>query len=133
MIIDHIAIRTKNIARMKRWYERNLGAKVESETDSYVRLSMNNTVISLIDRKKYKYSHLGVLVTNLEDMPTSGVRTAHRDGTIGVYCFDPEGNVIEYIWYPDVEGGSMKNGDKQKSVRRGIFQKIYIWGLGLLG
>ncbi len=133
MIIDHIAIRTKNIARMKRWYERNLGAKVESETDSYVRLSMNNTVISLIDRKKYKYSHLGVLVTNLEDMPTSGVRKTHRDGTIGVYCFDPEGNVIEYIWYPGVEGGSMKHGDKQKSARRGILQKIYDWGLGLLG
>tara|TARA_B100000131_G_C17801290_1_gene485629 strand:+ start:206 stop:607 length:402 start_codon:yes stop_codon:yes gene_type:complete len=133
MLIDHIAIRTKNIDKMQKWYEDNLNAVVETKVDHYVRLSMENTIISLIDYDKYQYSHIGVLVDKWEDLPTKGVRTTHRDGTIGVYCFDPENNVIEYIWYPDKTEGPMQNGNKQKSTWRGILQKIHDWGSGILG
>ena len=132
MIIDHIAIRTKNIDKMQKWYEDNLDAVVETKMDHYVRLSMENTIISLIDYERYQYSHLGVLVDKWEQLPAKGVRTTHRDGSIGVYCFDPEGNVIEYIWYPDKTEVKMDNEDKRQSARRGLFRKIYDWGLGFL-
>ena len=133
MRIDHIAIKTKNIEKMQEWYEENLGAVVDCKCKDYVRLQMDNTIISLIDANRYQYSHVGVLVDEWKDLPTKGVRTTHRDGSIGVYCFDPEGNVIEYIWYPDKTEGIMNNEDKRKSARRGILQKIYDWGSRLLG
>ena len=133
MILDHIAIRAQNIDNLQQWYEENLGATVERKDKFYVRLQMDNVIISLIDKSRYKYSHLGVLVKKWEDLPSKGVRTTHRDGTIGVYCFDPEGNVIEHIWYPDDKGGSMGNESERKSARRGLFQKIYNWGLSFLG
>ena len=133
MKVDHIAIRVKNLDKMQEWYEKNLGALLEAKDTYYVRLKMKNTTISLIDYSKYQYSHIGVFVKKWEDLPANGVRTTHRDGAIGVYCFDPEGNVVEYIWYPDNEGGSMSNEDKQPSIGGGIFQKIWNWGFSFLG
>ena len=133
MIVDHIAIKVKNIDKMQKWYENNLNAVVESKTNSYVRLRMENTIIALIDCEQYRYDHIGVLVDKWQDLPTRGVRTTHRDGTLGVYCFDPEGNVIEYIWYPDKTEVIMDNENKREGIRRGLFQKIYDWGLSLLG
>tara|TARA_Y100000593_G_scaffold88894_1_gene172020 strand:- start:1482 stop:1883 length:402 start_codon:yes stop_codon:yes gene_type:complete len=133
MIVDHIAIKVKNIDEMQQWYETHLNAVVETRTDSYVRLRMDNTVIALIDARQYRYDHVGILVEKWENLPTKGVRTTHRDGTLGVYCFDPEGNVIEYIWYPDKTEVTVADANKRKSARRGIFQKIYDWGSSLLG
>ena len=48
---------------------------------------------------KYPYNHIGVLVDSLEDLPKDGKRIEHRDGTVGVYCKDPEGNYVEFIYY----------------------------------
>ncbi len=133
MRVDHIAIKTKNLAKMQDWYEKNLGALLETKDTYYVRLKMDNTIISLIDYDRYQYSHLGIFVNEWKDLPANGVRTTHRDGTIGVYCFDPEGNVIEYIWYPDKTEATMSNESKRQSVRRRLCQKIYDWGSRILG
>ena len=133
MRVDHIAIKTKNIEKMQEWYEENLGAVVEHKGKDYVRLQMDNTVISLIDYDRYQYGHIGIYTKEWKDLPTNGVRTTHRDGTIGVYCFDPEGNVVEYIWYPEKTEGNMDNEDKRQSAGRGLFRKIYDWGSSFLG
>jgi len=133
MKIDHIAIRVKDIDKMQQWYEENLDAVVESKNKSYVRLQMDNTIITLIDHTCYQYGHIGVLVKEWGDLPEKGVRTAHRDGTFGVYCFDPEGNVIEYIWYPDKTEGKMENEGKRQGAGRGLLRKVYDWGFSFLG
>jgi len=133
MIVDHIVIRVKNLDQMQDCYEKNLGALVEVKDTYYVRLRMENTVISLIDYNRYQYNHIGVLVEEWGDLPAEGDRVTHRDGTIGVYSFDPEGNAVEYIWYPDKTEGIMKNEDKRQSTRRGILQKVYDWGFSILG
>jgi extradiol dioxygenase family protein len=65
----------------------------------YTRLKVGNTNIALIDEKFYSYAHIGILVESKEDLPDTGERIEHRDGTIGVYVKDPFGNYIEYIWY----------------------------------
>ena len=44
---------------------------------------------------------VGVLVESIEDLPEQGLRMEHRDGTIGVYTTDPEGNMIEFIYYTE--------------------------------
>ena len=132
MIIDHIAIRVDNLDEMQEWYEKNVGAVLERRDTYYCRMKMDNTIIALIDRKRYPDNHVGVLVKEWKNLPTKGIRLTHRDGTIGVYRKDPEGNVVEYIWYPDNSEGPMKNENKRKSIRRGVFQKIYDWGFSLL-
>ena len=87
MIVDHIAIRARNIHNLSQWYVEKIGAEITHMDLYYVRLKLNNTSI--------------VLVNSLEDLPDDGTRVEHRDGTVGVYCEDPEGNFIEFIYYTE--------------------------------
>ena len=99
--IDHVAIRSGNIDACKEWYEQEFGAICVFSTDFYHRMRFGNIYLAIIDKNKYPYNHIGVLIDNYEDLPTDGERHEHRDGTIGVYKQDPCGNWVEYIWYSD--------------------------------
>ena len=101
MIVDHIAIRAKDIKKVALWYQERLGAVVSHTDKWYIRLTMDNTTIAIIDEKKYPHRHVGVLVDSIDDLPNEGLRMEHRDGTIGVYTVDPEGNMIEFIYYTE--------------------------------
>ena len=100
--IDHIALLVDDLKSAERWYIEKLSAKIDYKDHKYVRLVLNNTILTLIDRKHYKHSHIGVLVENYEDLPLNlGEVTKHRDGSVGVYVKDPFGNYLEYIYYSD--------------------------------
>ena len=99
MLIDHIAIRANDIHRLAKWYVKHLDAEITHMDLYYVRLSVTNTTIAIIDEGRYPHNHIGILVHNIEDLPSYGERVEHRDGTIGVYIEDPEGNFVEYIYY----------------------------------
>ena len=101
MIVDHIAIRAKDIEKVAKWYQDTIDAKVTHTDKYYIRLSTQNTTIAIIDEKKYPHRHIGVLVDSLDDLPDEGLRMEHRDGTVGVYTVDPEGNMIEFIYYTE--------------------------------
>ena len=99
MIVDHIALKVSNLDLAQKWYEDNLGAKLQYKDQYYRRMLLNNTTLALIDENRYPSNHIGVLVENIEQLPNVGTRIEHRDGTIGVYVEDPFGHTIEYIWY----------------------------------
>ena len=99
-IIDHVAILVENIDVSQKWYEDNCGAVLVFEDQKYKRMSMGNVSIALIDKKHYKYAHIGIPVENYADLPSnSGEIVHHRDGTTGCYVKDPDGNVVEFIHY----------------------------------
>ncbi len=97
--IDHIAVLVENLEISQRWYEKHCGAKMIFKDHKYRRMKMNNTTIALIDKKHYKYAHIGVLVDCVNDFPDNGEVVTHRDGTVGCYLRDPDGNVVELICY----------------------------------
>jgi extradiol dioxygenase family protein len=97
--IDHIAIKVPDIDVVSEWYCEKLGSKVVYETDSYKKLKLDNTFLTIIDEKRYKHSHIGVLVDKIEDFPQNGRIIHHRDGSIGCYLLDPSGNCLEFIYY----------------------------------
>ena len=100
-IIDHIAIKVKDLKVAEEWYLDHLECEIAFKDSKYVRLKVGNTNIALIDEQFYDYQHFGILVRNKEDLPKEGKRVKHRDGTIGVYVKDPFGNYLEYIWYSE--------------------------------
>ena len=100
-IIDHIAIRVADLKESEEWYLDHLNAEVTFRDQKYIRLKVGNTNIALIDQAYYPWAHIGVLVEDKNDLPDTGSRVEHRDGTIGVYVKDPSGNYIEYIWYSE--------------------------------
>lgn len=97
--VDHIAMLVDDLSSAQKWYEENLNAVLVFSDKFYKRMKVSNTTIALIDKTHYEHSHVGILVDNQEDLPTSGQKIHHRDGTIGVYTFDPSGNCIEFIYY----------------------------------
>ncbi len=101
-LVDHIAILVDDLKKAEEWYCQHLECKVGYRDAKYIRLQTHNVNIALIDKKHYPYPHIGILVENLEDLPTEkGEVIKHRDGTVGVYVKDPFGNYLEYIWYSD--------------------------------
>tara|TARA_R110000751_G_scaffold200168_1_gene305025 strand:- start:456 stop:788 length:333 start_codon:yes stop_codon:yes gene_type:complete len=102
--IDHVALLVDDLDIAEKWYMSRLSAKVIYKDHKYVRLQTNNTILALIDRKYYKYAHIGISVEKYEDLPTEdGIISHHRDGSVGIYAKDPFGNYLEYIWYPPKE------------------------------
>ena len=100
--IDHIAILVDDLELAEKWYSEHLECEVTYRDHKYVRVLVENTNIALINKKYYPAAHFGILVENIEDLPTDkGEVVKHRDGTIGVYVKDPFGNYLEYIWYSD--------------------------------
>jgi len=99
--IDHVAILVDDLEVAEEWYLEHTTGFVTFRDEKYVRLSVDNTNIALIDSKHYPHAHIGILIEDAEDLPSNGLRVEHRDGTIGVYVEDPFGNYLEYIWYSD--------------------------------
>ena len=99
--VDHVALLVDDLDVAQTWYEETLKAVCEFSTDSYRRMRFSNTTVALISKHTYPYAHVGILAESKEDLPQDGERVEHRDGTIGVYTFDPDGNCVEHIWYND--------------------------------
>ena len=101
-VVDHIAILVDDLKKAEEWYTQKLAGKVTFRDSKYIRLTVSNTNIALIDKNHYSYPHFGILVDKKEDLPLeTGEVVYHRDGTIGVYVKDPFGNYLEYIWYSE--------------------------------
>ena len=99
-IVDHIAVLVENLEVSQKWYENVCGAELVFEDYKYKRMMMGNVTIALIDKKHYKYNHIGIAVENYADLPSDkGEIVHHRDGTTGCYVKDPDGNVVEFIHY----------------------------------
>ena len=98
--VDHIAVLVENLDISQKWYEEVCGAELIFEDHKYKRMAMNNIAIALIDKRHYKYPHIGIPVENYVDLPSDkGEIVHHRDGTTGCYLKDPDGNVVEFIHY----------------------------------
>ena len=101
-VVDHIAVLVEDLEVSQKWYEKNCDAVLVFEDYKYKRMQMNNTTIALIDKKHYEYAHFAITVQNYRDLPSNlGEMVQHRDGTTGCYVKDPDGNVVEFIYYSD--------------------------------
>jgi len=100
--VDHIAILVEDLEKSQAWYEKSCGATLIFEDHKYKRMAMGNTTIALIDKKHYEYAHFAIIVENYADLPSDkGEVVHHRDGTTGCYVKDPDGNVVEFIYYSE--------------------------------
>ena len=99
-IVDHVAILVEDLEISQEWYEKNCGASLIFKDYKHRRMAMGNISIALIDKKHYKYAHIGIPVDYYVDLPSDkGEMVHHRDGTTGCYVKDPDGNVVEFIHY----------------------------------
>ena len=110
--IDHVALLVDDLDIAQTWYENKLNAVCEYSDKFYRRMRFRNSTVALISKHRYPYAHIGILAECKEDLPEDGERVEHRDGTIGVYTFDPDGNCIEHIWYNEDCKKTVRNEDE---------------------
>lgn len=96
--LDHIAINVSNIFNSASWYKENLGAELIYADDTWAMLKMSNTKIALT-LDGHHPPHIGFSVESLMDIPSKEL-SYHRDGSAYHYVKDPDGNVVEFVYYP---------------------------------
>lgn len=101
--MDHVAIPTRDIAGSVRFYVETFGAEVLYEDATWAFLRLGQGKLALVTPEQHP-PHVALRV-NESELQAAATRAGkpidrHRDGTIGIYIEDGQGNVIELICYP---------------------------------
>ena len=97
---DHVAVNVKNVAASVRWYMDELGARVLYQDDTWAFLEAAGVRIALTLRSQHP-AHIAFDVGPAPTQEFLQRARSHRDGTISRYVTDPDGNAVEWIYYPE--------------------------------
>ncbi len=98
MNLDHVAINVRSIDSSVQWYSENLELEVLYQDESWAMLKVGQTKIALTVASQHP-PHLGFSVETLGDIPCESPKY-HSDGSAYHYISDPDGNAIEFVYYP---------------------------------
>jgi catechol 2,3-dioxygenase-like lactoylglutathione lyase family enzyme len=117
----HIALKVRDVARSKRFYQDIFGMEVVWEPDprnAYLSSGSDNIAIHEVSdgffniAEERQLDHLGFVVESIErvkeletEFRSQGVTIVHpfkihRDGSASFYCADPDGIVIQMLYEP---------------------------------
>lgn len=121
----HLALRVRNLARSRAFYQDLLGMRVvwEPDTDNlYLSLGKDNLALHQIPKDTpfiqegaHPLDHLGFMVPNktgvdqiaakMEEVGIAIVKPVrlHRDGSYSFYVNDPDGNLVQFLYDPHLE------------------------------
>lgn len=103
MRFDHVAVPSKDIPKSVEWYRSHFNAKVLYEDATWAFLQIGGTKLALVTPTQHP-PHIALSLTEeaLRDaaaLANVSIDT-HRDGSQGIYIYDPDGNAVELINYP---------------------------------
>ena len=98
MKIDHVAINVADIKKSVNWYVENMSAKVDYEDDTWAMLSIGDTKLALTIESQHP-PHDAYCVEDIKDLGEGAEIKRHRDGSHYLYLEDPDGNVLEMIYW----------------------------------
>jgi catechol 2,3-dioxygenase-like lactoylglutathione lyase family enzyme len=125
----HIALKVKDVARAKEFYQEVLGLEVVWEPDPqnvYLSCGCDNIAIHGVSdvfadtAQEKQLDHLGFVVEDVErvralekefiakGVPIVHPFKVHRDGSASFYCADPDGIVIQLLYEPQLSRQTIK-------------------------
>ena len=125
----HIALKVKDVARSKRFYQDVFGLEVVWEPDPqnvYLSSGCDNIAIHGVSDvfadnvQERQLDHVGFVVEDMErvralekefihkGVPIVHPFKVHRDGSASFYCADPDGIVIQLLYEPQLSGQTIK-------------------------
>jgi catechol 2,3-dioxygenase-like lactoylglutathione lyase family enzyme len=127
--LRHIALKVRDIARAKAFYQDVLGMKVVWEPDDknvYLSSGCDNLAlheaaeISPTSAGQGQLDHLGFIVDSIDrvreleqefldqSVPIVHPFKIHRDGSASFYCADPDGIIIQMLYEPQLSVQTIK-------------------------
>jgi catechol 2,3-dioxygenase-like lactoylglutathione lyase family enzyme len=127
--LRHLALRVRDMAKARSFYEGLLGMKVVWEPDPeniYLTSGCDNLALHQIPREQMgqfkpgtgqAMDHFGFIVGSPDDVrgifqimqraatPIVKPLKTHRDGSVSFYMADPDGNVIQILYEPHISKG----------------------------
>lgn len=124
--LRHLALRVRNVAASRAFYERVLGMKVVWEPDPeniYLSSGSDNLALHQIpgdEAERFRagpgqpLDHFGFIVSDpgavntlfeqiqKKNVPIVKPIRTHRDGSVSFYMADPDGNVIQILFEPNI-------------------------------
>ncbi|MBS0359152.1 MAG: VOC family protein [Proteobacteria bacterium] len=120
--LRHLALNVINLEASSHFYTELLGMKISWQPDpDNIYLSSGNDILALHRAPKdfqpnaYQYlDHLGFIIDEVEQvdvwhefLKSHGVTIkaaprTHRDQSRSFYCYDPDDNVVQFIYEPNV-------------------------------
>lgn len=118
--LRHVALFVKNFEACEHFYTQLIGMSVEWRPDAdnlYLSSGSDNLALhrappDFMPAKHQHLDHIGFFLDDRQAVDTwfdylsqhqVNIKAApkdHRDGTRSFYCLDPDGNVIQMIYYP---------------------------------
>ena len=98
--LDHIAINVSELSFQPTldWYTHNLGATVDYQDDTWGMLDVAGSKVALTLPAQHP-NHIAFRVDDISCLGQNPLR--HRDGSYYCYVNDPEGNIIELLFWSE--------------------------------
>jgi catechol-2,3-dioxygenase len=112
--LDHVAVQVTDIPAAVHYYTQTFEAQVLYADDTWAFLRMGQGKLALVKAEQHP-PHVAVRV-DLPSLERAAAQAGkpidkHRDGTQGIYLDDPDGNVLELIYYPAGQTHYDKTGE----------------------
>lgn len=118
--LNHVALFVKKFEACEKFYTELLGMKIDWRPDPdnlYLTSGSDNLALhrapeNFSPSPHQHLDHIGFALKNREDVDAwfeyckanqvtiKAAPKDHRDGTRSFYCADPDGNVLQFIYYP---------------------------------
>jgi catechol 2,3-dioxygenase-like lactoylglutathione lyase family enzyme len=102
MKFDHVAVISNDISTSVDWYVNKWDAKILYKDSTWGLIELNGTKIAFVTPSQHP-AHIcfevddKFIMEHLKDNTFKG----HRDGSTSCYVRDPDGNFIEFLYWPD--------------------------------
>ena len=101
MTFDHVALVSKNIKRAIAWYVERWDAKILYQDETWGLIEIGKTKIAFVTPSQHP-AHVCFEIKEefIHKNLTKETFKGHRDGSSSCYVRDPDGNFLEFLYWP---------------------------------
>lgn len=102
MNFDHVALVSKNISRAINWYVEKWNAEILYQDDTWGLIKIGESKIAFVVPHQHP-AHICFEIDEefINKKLSKETFKGHRDGSSSCYIRDPDGNFLEFLYWPN--------------------------------
>ena len=104
MVFDHVALVSKDIKNSISWYVEKWNAEILYQDETWGLIKVGKTKLAFVSPNQHP-AHVCFEISEKFIMEKLNKETfkPHRDGSSSCYIRDPDGNFLEFLYWPNRE------------------------------